>query len=312
MKRHEFWRQQYRLRRYMEHLKEHDLQQRARDVLNNLILLNEESKISLPKISNESEKWMILWTHVLEEFVIRFGPYPNGFTTGFMKNVRIPDPGSALAPKAANAVKTTALPAGDYLFKYGKSQHLKQALYEKQIRISPASSYDDPSLNPAIRDKELELSVRPSPSELKMKAYDGKTGEYKGDIRPKNFVLTAQSKTNYYVYCLSLSFAPRLFLDFDADACLVIRKPSEFQEIILSSFESRLRDWSGVGQKVTYIDPLNCSIKDIDVYSSKDFCYTYQKEYRFIWLPPKAMQSIDHVFIEVSNIEEYCYLVDIS
>jgi hypothetical protein len=48
----------------MEHLKEHELQQRASDVFNNLILLNEESKIGLPKITNESEKWMILWTHV--------------------------------------------------------------------------------------------------------------------------------------------------------------------------------------------------------------------------------------------------------
>jgi hypothetical protein len=296
----------------MAHLKEHDLQQRARDVLNNLILLDEESKISLPKVSYESTKWMILWTHVLEEFVIRFGPYPNGFTTGFMKNVRIPDPSSAPAPKAANAVKTTVLPAGDYLFKYGKSQHLKQALYEKQIRISPASSYDDSSLNPAIRDKELELSVCPSPSELKINAYDGKTGGYKGYIRPDNFVLTARSKTNYYVYCLSLSFAPRLFLDFDADACLVIRKPSEFQEIILSAFESTLRDWSGIGQKVKYIDPLNCSIKDIDVFSSKDFCYAYQKEYRFIWLPHSAAQSLEHVIIDMPNIEKYCYLVDIS
>ena len=311
MKRHEFWRQQYRLRRYMEHLKEHELQQRASDVFNNLILLNEESKIGLPKITNESEKWMILWTHVLEEFFIRFGPYPNGFTTGFMKNARIPDPRSSLAPKAAKAVKNTSLPDGDYLFKYGKSQNLKQALYEKQIRISPASSYDDPSLNLAIRDKELEFSVFPSPSEVKMKAYDGKTGEYKGDIRPENIVITTQSKTNYYVYCLSLSFAPRLFLDFDADACLVIRKPIEFQEIILFAFENKFRDWSGVGQKITYIDPLNCSIKDIDVFFSKDFRFAYQQEYRFIWLPPTAMQSIDHVFIEVPNIQEYCYIVDI-
>jgi len=101
----------------MEHLKEHDLQQRAKDVINNLTLLNEESKISLPKLSSETEKWMILWTHILEEFVIRFGPYPAGFTTGCMKDVRIPDPRSPLAPKAANAVKTTCFPQGDYLFK---------------------------------------------------------------------------------------------------------------------------------------------------------------------------------------------------
>ena len=75
--------------------------------------------------------------------------------------------------------------------------------------------------------------------------YNGKTGEYKGDIQPKNFVYTTRSKTNYYVYCLSLVFAPRLFLDFDADACLVIRKPSDFQEMILTTFENKMQGWTG-------------------------------------------------------------------
>ncbi len=54
MKRHEFWRQQYRLRRYMERLKEGDLQRRAKDIINNLTLLNEESKISPPPLSIET------------------------------------------------------------------------------------------------------------------------------------------------------------------------------------------------------------------------------------------------------------------
>jgi len=312
LKRHELWRQQYRLRRYMEHLKEDDLQQRAKDVFNNLTLLNEESKISLPKLSSETETWMILWTHVLEEFVIRFGPYPSGFTTGFMKDVRIPDPRSTLASKAANAVRTTSLPRGDYFFKYGKFKYLKQALNEKRIRISSASSYDDPSLNPAIRDKELELSIYPLSSELKVKAYDGKTSKYKGDIHPENVVYTRRSKTDYYVYCLSLSFAPRLFLDFDSDACLVIRKPREFEDIILSVFERKMQDWSGVSRKVVYIDPLNCPMTDIDVFSSKHFRYAYQREYRFVWLPPNPKQNLDHILIEVPNIEEYCYLVNLS
>jgi hypothetical protein len=296
----------------MEHLKEDDLQQRAKDVFNNLISLDEESKISLPKLSSETEKWMILWKHVLEEFAIRFGSYPSGFTTGFIKNARIPDPRSPLALKAADAVKTTSLPQGDYFFKYGKSKYLKQALNEKRIRIAPASSYDDPSLNPAVRDKELELSIYPLPSEVKMKAYNGKTGKYKGDIHPKDLIYTKRSKTNYYVYCLSLSFAPRLFLDFDADACLVIRKPAEFEETILSIFESKMKDWSGVGQRVVYIDPLNCSMADINVFSSKHFRYAYQREYRFIWLPPNPEQILDDIFIEVPNIEEYYYLVNLS
>ena len=255
---------------------------------------------------------MILWTHVLEEFVIRHGPYPAGFSTGFMKDIKIPDPRSPLAPKAAKAVKTMSFPQGDYLFKYGKLKYLKQILNEKRIRISPASSYEDPSLNPAIRDEELELSIYPPLSKLRMKAYDGKTGESKGNIHPENFVYTSRSKTNYYVYCLSLSFAPRLFLDFVADACLVIRKPSEFQEMILSIFESKMQDWSGGADRVVYIDPLNCQMKNIDVFSSKHFRYTYQREYRFIWLPPSPEQKLDHLWIEVPDIKDYCDLLNLT
>ena len=200
LKRHELWRQQYRHRRYMEHLTEIDLQHRAKEVFNNLTLLNEEAKISLPPLCPETEAWMILWTHVLEEFVIRFGPYPAGFTSGFMKDVRIPDLRNSLAPKAANAIKTTLRSKGEYLFKYGKAKHLREAMEHGILRVSPATSYADPSLNPAIRDEELELSICPLPSEVKIDVYCGKTGTSKGEIKPKNVVFTTQSKTNYSDY----------------------------------------------------------------------------------------------------------------
>lgn len=74
MKRHEMWRGQYRSRRYIEHLTDDEVRQRAKDVFLNMLVITEEAKIGLPPINPESTCWMILWTHVLEEFVIRFGP----------------------------------------------------------------------------------------------------------------------------------------------------------------------------------------------------------------------------------------------
>ena len=73
-----------------------------------------------------------------------------------------------------------------------------------------------------------------------------------------------------------------------------------------------MQDWSGGCKRVVYIDPLNCPMVDIDVFSSKHFRYAYQREYRFIWLPPDPEQNLDHIFIDVPNIEEYCYLVNLS
>ncbi len=85
MKRHEMWRMQYQARRYMEHQSVDDIGQRVRDVILNQMILTEESKIGLHPINEEGVYWMVMWTHLLEEFSIRYGPYPAGFDKGFIK-----------------------------------------------------------------------------------------------------------------------------------------------------------------------------------------------------------------------------------
>lgn len=295
----------------MEHLKERDLQQRAKDIFNNLTLLNEESKISLPPLSTETEKWMILWTHVLEEFVVRFGPYPAGFISGFMNEARIPDPRSPLASKAANAVKSTNLPKGEYLFKYGKSKYLIPAIQKGGFRISPASSYNDPSLNPAIRDKELEIEITINPNLTKINVIDGKTGEPKGPIEPIGNRLNYQSTTDYYVFCLSSAFAPRLFLDFENDACLVIKDVDLFFKRMNVHLSNQLAGWLHTATPVNYIDPLNCNPNDIDIYLAKHFRYSYQKEFRALWIPRNPKMDLSLINIEMGLLHDICELIEI-
>ena len=193
------WRAQYRTRRYMEHLTEEELQQRAKDVFLNQLVLTNEAKIGLPPINAEGQYWMIQWTHILEEFVIRYGPYPSGFTSGFMKDLSIPRPDVPLAECAAKAVRGREIAQGTYFAKFGKAQYLKQAFKNGEIRIAPAASYSDPSLNPVIRDEELELTIQPPPSEFRMEIIDPTTGEKKGDISPIGNKITTSSQTNYYI-----------------------------------------------------------------------------------------------------------------
>jgi len=45
MKRHEMWRGQYRSRRYIEHLTDEEVRQRAKDVFLNMLVITEEAKI---------------------------------------------------------------------------------------------------------------------------------------------------------------------------------------------------------------------------------------------------------------------------
>lgn len=98
---HQVWRRQYRANRYMEHLCRDDLLQRGRDIFDNLLLFDEAARVS-PLPLDESAAWWILWTHFLEELVLR--PHEPGLA-GFPNGLHFPDPripGVALATAAAN------------------------------------------------------------------------------------------------------------------------------------------------------------------------------------------------------------------
>lgn len=49
------------------------------------------------------------------------------------------------------------------IIKYGRRDHMKDLLERGRLLMTPASNYDDPSLNPAIRDKELEFNFNLPP-----------------------------------------------------------------------------------------------------------------------------------------------------
>lgn len=315
MKRHEWWRKEYRERRYMEHLTEDELHQRTKDVFLNLMVITEENKVGLHPVNAEGRYWMSVWTHVLEEFVLRFGPYPAGFDKGFIQNLRVPSPEDPLAARAAAVVKAlnkSDLRPGSYLVKYGKAEYLQQTFTKGIIRIAPAASYDDPSLNSAIRDRELEIYVQPPPSEMKLYAYDGKTGKPKGVFNPIGNIIRKTSESNFYVYCVSRILTPRLFLDFDADACLILKRPAAFIENIRTEVESKLPGWAGLGMPVKYFDPLHSKINAIDIFSQKHFHFSYQKEFRVVWLPPRIEKELQPVMIELGPLEDQCELIELN
>ena len=159
MKKHEAIRSQYRLNRYMECLSAGELEQRARDILLNIITLEENNKIGVHSLEEEGEHWFTIWTHLLEEFCIRYGPYPSGFTNGFLKEVRMPNPSHEKAIKACKIIEKLCVKSDRYLFKYGEYEWLEEMLKKGTIRISPASRYSDPSLNSAIQDDELKKII---------------------------------------------------------------------------------------------------------------------------------------------------------
>src|ERR1700680_1275335 len=158
MQRHQFWRLMYRQTRYLEHAPHIDLANRARDIIGNLTTLEYNGKIGLVQIK-DGVYWMELFTHVLEELVLRKA----GFPSGFMKGAAVPKPTFPSDPRGQKLLEQLGPSLSDhrYVAKVGKSKYLELDFKLGRWRLSPASSYaaSDPSLSLAQRDAELELSV---------------------------------------------------------------------------------------------------------------------------------------------------------
>src|SRR5205085_5652396 len=129
-------------------------------------------KIGLVQI-NDGVYWMELFTHVLEELVLR----KVGFPSGFMKDSAVPKPTFPSDPRSKKLLEQlgSRLSGHLYVAKLGKSKYLESDFKLGCWRISPASSYaaSDSSLNLAQRDAELELSVY-LPKQAKLRVWDGK------------------------------------------------------------------------------------------------------------------------------------------
>jgi hypothetical protein len=92
----------------------------------------------------------------MEEFSLR-GIEP---TDEQIQNFRLPNHHWSALQKADDAFRALDLTPGQYLLKYSRGEFVKAALYRGEIRISPASAYDDPSLNYSIKDDELSIRLR--------------------------------------------------------------------------------------------------------------------------------------------------------
>ncbi len=304
------WREDYRRKRYLKHLSNEQLRQRFIDIFQNLYFLRQDSKLVFPPPDTNGEHWTQIFTQVLEEHVLRFGPFPNGFTDGFMKNIGILRPDSARAKRAIAATQKWNPPNTPYFVKYGCLDHLA-AMVEGSIRISPASTYSDPSLNKAIKDDELSLDFYLSPSEFKLEAFDGRTGISKGIIELIDHRFTVTTKSNYYVYCFSSILDPRLFCDFEYDACLIVKDTEEFARRVVEALREQLPGWQASFAKVEYVDPVMANPIKTLIPIAKHFRYAYQKELRFIWFPPKPLDALEPRFIKVADIQNFCELITI-
>ncbi|HEV7375240.1 MAG TPA: hypothetical protein VGN95_11025 [Pyrinomonadaceae bacterium] len=312
MERHHTWRTEYRIIRYLDYMNEDELCERYGDIQNNLLTLTEDRKIGFIPMNEMGDYWGSVHTHILEECVLRKYQYPYPFDR-CVQNWQMPDYDWPGIEQAAAAYKARTFVPSKFLIKYGEFKYLKPAYEKGAIRISPASRYSDPSLNRAIRDEELELSIYYHSSRAKNEILDEYADELNPPVPPTgNVAYTLTAPTNYYVYCLAAEYNYRLFGDFEADCCLIINNPQIFIERLTRAVGEKLPNWRSFGTGVRYIDPLNTTKEELDIFFCKHFKYAYQKEYRMIWVPPTSEMALTHIDVELGSLKDCCELVPLK
>ena len=299
----------YRENRYCRHLSQKELNQRVRDLLLNMLRLTPEAKIGLPPLESEGKKAIEIWTHVLEEMVLRHGPYPNGFSPDILHSEPFPDLVGELGTKAAGILASKRLRSDDVFIKFGKTEHMRSLVEKGALRIQSASYYATPDHNGAIRDDELSLPLslalsRDDIIKVVLNPQDVPNGPIEQRVD-----FTYNAGTDYWLYCVSSAVEPRLFVDFQADSCVIINDKVRFQRLLTLQSAAKFPNTGHRHGKAIYIDPLRPSSAIIDVPMSKHFRYEYQREYRFVWRPVKPMANVPYIELELGSLEGIAELV---
>lgn len=306
MKRHEAWRAQYRANRYLRSATITDIERRSQDIAANMLNVDELGRLTPGPMNERNTRWWALWTHVLEELALRDVSYGS---VELMTGLQFPWISAPEQPRGLEILRGQPLPGGNYLARVGQRQHLIQAFEKGRIRIAPAASYNDPSLNPAMRDNELSVFATHSGDGTTIRKIDRVTGELSEPIPVIGEISYGRTATqNYYVLCLADAYEPRLLDDFGADALLFIHNVDRFLIRLERAVRRARTDLKMFADKVTYFDPYQVRPDDLHPHMFKHFRHAYQHEYRIIWLGDAVPMDAKPFFVELGTLRDIATL----
>jgi len=215
---------------------------------------------------------------------------------------------SALAQKATESFKKKALAPGSVLIKYGQRKYTEELFNQGRLRIQRASYYTRKDLNGALRDDEgrLPLSFSLARDEIRKIALNSQ--DVPAVIQDQRVDVVFQSLADYWMYCLTESVEPRLFVDFEADACVIVRDRQQLADRLRPAAQvlGPARCQPG---PVEYVDPLLPKRAEIFLPMAKHFGYAYQAEFRFCWFPVDPVPELGHVDLTLGCHEEISDLI---
>ncbi len=184
------------------------------------------------------------------------------------------------------------------------------ALYERgSLRIQPASYFAHPGHNSAVNDNELNRRISVVLSGESVRKLVINPQDLPEQVPDHRVDVQFTFPTDYHLYCLTTSVKPRLFVDFDAEACVIIRDRDAFKRLLQAKAAEELPHSSMTSGSAQYIDPLLPTSGRVFVPLCKYFGYGYQREYRFCWLPPLPAKQLAPVDVEIGSLEGIAELV---
>ena len=329
------WDREYRANRYLRFESRAGLNRRYQDLLTNITILDDAGHVNL----TAEKHWHQLFKHVIVEMFLRGEPpVLHNFDPTVKKAVLFPD--KELCEQAANAIGKVQI-SGPILVKYGKAERIR-TLYERgEVYMPPVSVYGDPDHNQAVHDQELAFShyavVANGEGYLKSTDFCANWDAQQGtdhrvlplfhapDAEGDQVTLIKSGGPDAWVYCISSLLTPRLFSDFDADACIVLSR-DKFKDRIFDALRPVAGNKLFAHGYVHYADPFGAyqepmhppqvhlcygARKEDDeqglspfgpggelmrpptVHFQKMFRFAYQREYRFVSYPPQCTKKLN-------------------
>lgn len=295
------WEAEYVANRYLRDASVEALERRSQDICDNMMTVNNTGQLSMGAVDQPGLFWMIMWTHLLYEMRLRGMPFGSA---QMMRPDQFPWVSHPNAPRGLRILgKNTVSPHA--LVRMGQREHIKDAMNNGRVRIAPAGSYADPSLNPAIQDDELAVTAVGSGDTAIIQPIDPITGKA-GDPIPAigEITYSRRLQENFYVLCMTAGYTPRLLDDFSANALLVIHNVNRFLVRMDHAVRKARPDLTMAGRVVEYYDPYRVRPDNLDPFFAKNFRYAYQKEYRLVWHTPGLPLDCEPFFVEIGQMRD--------
>jgi hypothetical protein len=307
LKRQEWWSLEYYKEPYLVDATTQSLLKRYQDIVGNLTTLDQSGRISV--LAGESRDILASKiTHVQEELVAR-GIMPRRADD----DIHLPNPTFPNVPPGLRILGENKLPDEPYLVKIGEYSHMRAMIEVGEIRIAPASSFNDKSLAAAIKDNELELVAHYSRSDLRKTAL-GRSIADKIGLEQSGEIAVKRTLPDFYAYCLTYKYDHRLLDDFHKDSVVLIREPGVFLRKLVHAVTSKFPGLRPRIGAISYYDPY--CVEDWNLSSDgflKHFRYAYQKELRACFnVPVGDSHAFKPLFVYVGDMRSYAELLTIS